>query len=147
MSVDVFRRHLRAGSCWWSCRLVRLDQWIGRQHSLSKHCFFVDGVVFNVPTGWLCWSQIRFCLFIVRLRVECTGSKHFGPFICIEVWHFFNVCSCSREPVVKHNVPLRGDVPRFEVEDQWCVSCMSLRHSHTHTSFGSSFPSGCGHSV
>ena len=97
--------------------MVGLDQWVRHQHLLSECCFFVDGVVFNVPTGWLCWLLIRFCLFIVRLRVEHTGSEHFGPFVCIEVWHFFNVCSYSGEPVVKYNVPLRGDVSRFEVED------------------------------
>ena len=57
--------------------------------------FFINKVVLNVLTDWLDGLNgllVRFFDFIVWLTVESTGSKHFGPFICMKVWHVFNIC-------------------------------------------------------
>ena len=98
---------------------------------MLKFSFFVDGVIFNVPSGWLFGLLIRFFGFIMRLTVECTGSKHLGPFNCMKIWHVFNICCNHGEPIVKHCVPLCANVTCFEVQDQGMFSaCFFLTHTH-----------------
>ena len=82
---------------------------------------------FDVSSGWLCGLLIRFFNFVVWLGVECAGSKHLGPFVCVKVRHVFDICCNCQKPIVKHNVPLCRDVTGLKVQNQRHTS------SATHT--------------